>query len=68
MPDLEVPACLKDIEETLEVTVQVCVWIGDGIPYTRLCGEVHHSIEALFREQSVHGGLVADIKLYEPAG
>ena len=38
MPDLEVPACLKDIEETLEVTVQVCVWIGDGIPYTRLCG------------------------------
>ena len=68
MPDTEIPASLEDIEESLEVAVEIGVWIGNRIPHPCLCGEVHHGIEMLFREQPVQGILVTYIELYEPAG
>ena len=49
-----VAAGFQDVVEPDDVALYVCIRIGDGVAYARLCGKVYHYGDVFFREESVH--------------
>ena len=60
-----VAACLEDVEEADEVALEVGARVLDGVADARLCGEVHHYIEAVLGEQALDEGGVAQVAAHE---
>lgn len=58
-------AGLEHVEEADEVALQVCARVLDGVADTRLCGEVHHDVEAVLGEQTLDEGGVAQVAAHE---
>ena len=60
-----VAAGLKDVEEADEVALEVGARVLDGVAHARLCGEVHHDVEAVLREQALDEGGIAQVAAHE---
>ena len=66
MPDsgassvVTVPARLQDVVESDDVALDVRVWVGDAVPYPRLCGEIDHHRGPEFTEYAVNRAPVRD--------
>lgn len=60
-----VAACLEDVEEADEVALEVGARVLDGVADARLCGEVHHDVEAVLGEQALDEGGVAQVAAHE---
>lgn len=58
-------AGLEHVEEADEVALQIGARVLDGVADARLCGEVHHDIEAVLGEQALDEGGVAQVAAYE---
>lgn len=63
--DRVVAAGLEHVEEADEVALEVGTRILDGVADARLCGEVHHYIEAVLGEQALDEGGVAQVAAHE---
>lgn len=60
-----VAAGLEHVEESDEVALEVCARVLDGVSDARLCGEVHHDVEAVLGEQALDEGGVAQVATHE---
>lgn len=60
-----VAAGLKDVEEADEVALEVGARVLDGVAHARLCGEVHHDVETVLREQALDEGGIAQVAAHE---
>lgn len=58
-------AGLEHIEESDEVALEVSARVLDRVSDARLCGEVHHDVEAVLREQTLDKGGVAEVAAHE---
>ena len=58
-------AGLEHVEEADEVALEVGARVLDGVAHARLCGEVHHDVEAVLREQALDEGGIAQISSNE---
>lgn len=58
-------AGLEHIEESDEVALEVSARVLDRVSDARLCGEVHHDVEAVLREQTLDKGGVAEVTAHE---
>lgn len=56
-----VAAGLEHVEESDEVALEVGARVLDGVADARLCGEVHHDVEAVLSEQALDEGGVAQV-------
>ncbi len=45
MFDIGVPASFKDIQESDDITVNVCMGIDQGIPYPGLRSKIYHNLK-----------------------
>lgn len=60
-----IAARLKDIIETDEVRLNIHVGMSDGVAHSRLRGEVHHHVEAVFLEYPSDKYLIGDVSADE---
>ena len=63
--DLIVATCFQDVVESDEVTLDVGIWVRDGIADTGLGGEVHDDGKVVLFEQAVDGSLVGEVRFDE---
>ena len=57
--------CFKNIDIANEVTVNICIGINKGVPYTSLCGKITYSIKPLLRKELVNSIPILKIKFYK---
>lgn len=60
-----VAAGLEHIEESDEVALEVSARVLDRVSDARLCGEVHHDVEAVLGEQALDEGGIAQVAAHE---
>lgn len=63
--DRVVATGLEHVEEADQVALEVCARVLDGVADARLCGEVHHDVETVLREQALDKGGVAEVAAHE---
>lgn len=55
MPDAIVAAAFKNIYETVDITLDIRMRIGDGLADSSLGSEIHHHIKVPISKKHLHG-------------
>ena len=58
-------ASFQNVKESNQVRVDVSPRVLNGIPHTRLGGQVHHNVEAVLSEQALYQRGIAQVAAHE---